>query len=112
MTTRAVFEAQDVEKALAPNLRPGQVMVMDNLSAHKGGRVKELIEQRGCQLVYLPPYSPDFNPSSKPSLKGQRTAARSRSYPGLDVPLYGLLESFLSQASRSSVYPQNTRRYQ
>jgi transposase len=35
---------------------------MDNLSAHKGDRVKELIEERGCQLLYLPPYSPDFNP--------------------------------------------------
>jgi transposase len=60
-TTRAVFEAY-VEKALAPSLRPGEVVVMDNLSAHKGGRVKELIEERGCELVYLPPYSPDFNP--------------------------------------------------
>jgi transposase len=35
---------------------------MDNLSAHKGGRVRELIEQRSCELIYLPPYSPDFNP--------------------------------------------------
>ena len=60
-TSRAVFEAY-VEKALAPSLRPGEVVVMDNLSAHKGGRVKELIEERGCELVYLPPYSPDFNP--------------------------------------------------
>ena len=60
-TTRAVFEAY-VEKALAPNLRSGQVVVMDNLSAHKGERVRELIEERGCELVYLPPYSPDFNP--------------------------------------------------
>ena len=37
-------------------------MVMDNLTAHKGERVKELIEQRDCELLYLPPYSPDFNP--------------------------------------------------
>jgi len=37
-------------------------VVMDNLSAHKGERVRELVEYRGCQLVYLPPYSPDFNP--------------------------------------------------
>lgn len=59
--TRVVFEAY-VEKALAPSLRPGQVVVMDNLSAHKAGRVRELIEERGCELVYLPPYSPDFNP--------------------------------------------------
>jgi transposase len=48
---------------LAPTLRPGQiVVVMDNLSAHKGARVRELIEERGCELLYLPPYSPDLNP--------------------------------------------------
>jgi transposase len=60
-TNREVFEAY-VQRVLAPTLRPGQVVVMDNLSAHKGDRVKELIEERGCQLLYLPPYSPDFNP--------------------------------------------------
>jgi transposase len=60
-TTCEVFEAY-VERLLAPSLKPGQVVVMDNLSSHKGGRVSELIEQRGCELVYLPPYSPDFNP--------------------------------------------------
>jgi transposase len=60
-TNREVFEAY-VERVLAPKLRPGQVVVMDNLTAHKGDRVKELIEERGCELLYLPPYSPDFNP--------------------------------------------------
>jgi len=60
-TTSVVFEAY-VEQVLAPTLRRGQVVVMDNLSAHKGERIKELIEQRGCQLIYLPSYSPDFNP--------------------------------------------------
>jgi transposase len=43
-------------------LRRGQLAVMDNLTAHKGERVRELIEQQGCELLYLPPYSPDFNP--------------------------------------------------
>jgi transposase len=60
-TTREVFEVF-LERVLAPVLKPGQVVVMDNLSAHKGGRVKEIIESRECELVYLPPYSPDFNP--------------------------------------------------
>ena len=61
-TTREVFEAY-LEQALAPALEPGQVVVMDNLSAHKGVRVRELIEGRGCELLYLPPYSsPDLNP--------------------------------------------------
>jgi len=56
-TTKAVFEAC-VERVLAPALKPEQIVVMDNLSAHKGGRARELIEGRGCELVYLPPYSP------------------------------------------------------
>ncbi len=60
-TTREVFEAY-LQRVLAPSLKPGQIVVMDNLSAHKGGRVKELIEGRGCELIYLPPYSPDLNP--------------------------------------------------
>ena len=55
-TTREVFEAY-LERVLAPALKPGQVVVMDNLSAHKGGRVREILETVGCELVYLPPYS-------------------------------------------------------
>ncbi len=64
-TTREVFEAYLLE-ILAPTLCPAQVVVMDNLSAHKGGRVKEIIEGRGCALLYLPPYSPDFSPNFSP----------------------------------------------
>jgi transposase len=60
-TTKAVFEAY-VERVLAPGLKPGQLVVMDNLSSHKSSRIKELIEGRGCELLYLPPYSPDLNP--------------------------------------------------
>ena len=60
-TTREVFETY-LERLLAPSLRPGQVVVMDNLSSHKGGKVRELIAGKGCQLLYLPPYSPDLNP--------------------------------------------------
>ncbi len=60
-TTREVFETY-LEHIMVASLRPGQVVVMDNLSSHKGGRVKELIESRGCELLYLPPYSPDLNP--------------------------------------------------
>ena len=60
-TNREVFEAY-VEHALAPALQAGQVVIMDNLSAHKPARVRELIEGRGCELIYLPAYSPDFNP--------------------------------------------------
>lgn len=51
-----------VEKLLLPSLKPGQVVVMDNLGAHKAKGVKEAIGQAGCQLIYLPPYSPELNP--------------------------------------------------
>jgi transposase len=50
-----------VERVLAPSLRPWRGVVMDNLGAHRGDRVRELIEARGCSLLYLPPYSPDFS---------------------------------------------------
>ena len=51
-----------LEQVLCPQLRPGQVVVMDNLAAHKVTGVRQLIEATGAHLVYLPPYSPDFNP--------------------------------------------------
>jgi transposase len=55
---------------------------MDNLSAHKGSRIRQLIEQRGCELLYLPPYSPDLNPIEEAfsKVKGmlRRTEARNR----------------------------------
>lgn len=60
-TTREVFETY-LERLLAPSLCPGQVVVMDNRSSHRGGRVRELIGERGCELLYLPAYSPDLNP--------------------------------------------------
>jgi transposase len=60
-TTREVFEAY-LERVLTPALEPAQIVVMDNLFSHKGLRVRELVEGRGCELLYLPPYSPDLNP--------------------------------------------------
>ena len=51
-----------MERVLAPALRPGQVVVMDNLGAHRPKRIRELIQRRGCDLIYLPAYSPDLNP--------------------------------------------------
>jgi transposase len=80
-TTRGVFEAY-LEHVLAPTLIAGQRVVMDNLSAHKGGRVKEIVEGAGCELLYLPPYSPDFNPIEQAfsKVKGllRRAEARTR----------------------------------
>ncbi len=57
-----VFEAYVEASALPAILSEGQVVVVDNLAAHKGERVKDLTERRGCELLYLPPYWPDFNP--------------------------------------------------
>ena len=65
-TTRAVFEAY-VEEALAPSLHPGQVVVMDNLTAHKGERVRELIEEQVASWFSYHPTHPTSTPSSKPS---------------------------------------------
>ncbi len=57
---RIVFETW-LETCLIPSLKPGQIVIADNATFHKGGRIKELIEAAGCQLKYLPPYSPDLN---------------------------------------------------
>lgn len=60
-TTTEVFEAY-VRLVLVPWLRPGQIVILDNLSAHKGTRVRSWIEAAGCQVRFLPAYSPDFSP--------------------------------------------------
>lgn len=58
---RNVFEAF-VEQVLVPQLQPGDIVILDNLSSHKGGRISEMIAAAGAELRYLPPYSPDLNP--------------------------------------------------
>src|SRR5215207_5096344 len=76
-----VFEAY-VERVLAPSLKEGQVVVMDNLGAHRPKRVRELIEQRGAELLYLPSYSPDYNPIEEAFAKLKhllrKTSARTK----------------------------------
>jgi hypothetical protein len=57
---RVVFETW-LESCLVPNLKPGQVVILDNATFHHGGRIQELLEAAGCRLLYLPPYSPDYN---------------------------------------------------
>lgn len=80
-TKAFVFEAY-VEHFLVPTLKEGQIVVMDNLGAHKTERVRELIEGRGCELWFLPAYSPDFNPIeeafSKVKAHLRKAAARTR----------------------------------
>jgi transposase len=78
----AVAFEQYIEKILAPCLTEGQVVLMDNLAAHKSTRVEELIRTRGCQLLFLPSYSPDFSPIeetfSKLKTFLRRAGARTR----------------------------------
>jgi transposase len=74
-----------VEHFLCPNLKPGQIVVMDNLQVHKMKRVRELIEGCGCQLVFLPSYSPDFNPIEEAfsKVKTLLRKAKARSFEAL-----------------------------
>ena len=100
-TNREVFETY-LERVLAPTLRRDQVVVMDNLSAHKGGRVKELIEQRGCELIYLPPYSPDLNPIERAfsKINGLLRKAEARSREALLEAIGAALSALSSQDAR------------
>ena len=93
-TNREVFEAY-VERVLAPTLRPGQVVVMDNLSAHKGHKVRELIESRRCELLYLPPYSPDLNPIEEAfsKIKGILRKAQARTREALVGAMGGAISA-------------------
>jgi len=81
---RIAFETY-VAEVLVPELRPGDVVVMDNLSSHKGPRVREMIEAAGAELRYLPPYSPDFNPieNAFAKLKALLRKAAERTRDGL-----------------------------
>jgi transposase len=101
-TTAVVFEAY-VEQVLAPNLEEGQVVVMDNLGAHRPKRIRELIEQRGCELVYLPPYSPDYNPIEEAfaKIKNLLRKAAARTKEVLVEAIGAALSAISSQDARS-----------
>jgi transposase len=75
-----------LDQVLCPKLRVGDVVILDNLSAHKVRGVRELIEAQGAELLYLPPYSPDFNPIEKAwsKLKQLLRAAKARTADALD----------------------------
>ena len=80
-----------LDQVLCPALRPGQVVVMDNLSAHKIEGVRQRMEAAGAPLLYLPPYSPDFNPIEKAwfKIKERLRSAQSRTVAALEeiIPL-------------------------
>lgn len=85
-----------VEKILVPALSPGDIVVMDNLAAHKVQGVRRLIEDAGASLLYLPPYSPDLNPIELAfsKLKTLLRAAAERSVEALWLRIGQLLDAF------------------
>jgi transposase len=85
-----------VEQMLAPVLRAGDVVIMDNLSAHKVDGIKEAIEARGAALLYLPPYSPDFNPieNAFAKFKAHVRKAAARTFEALEAAAADALRQF------------------
>ncbi len=79
--SKLVFESY-VEQMLAPTLRPGDIVVMYNLSSNKSNKVRNMIDARGARLVFLPPYSPDLNPIEKcwSKVKTALRAAKARTF--------------------------------
>jgi transposase len=92
--TGAVFRAY-VEQMLAPSLQPGDVVVMDNLRAHKVAGVREAIQAVGASILYLPPYSPDLNPIEQffSKLKALLRKAAARTKEALWAAIAELLEA-------------------
>jgi len=105
MTATAVFDGPIdsitfcayVEQVLVPTLRAGDVVVLDNLAAHKQPEVRAAIEQAGAQLRFLPPYSPDFNPIELAfaKLKAFLRAARPRTFDQVCALMTAALALFL-----------------
>jgi len=79
-TDKEAFEIY-VEHFVCPTLKSAQIVIMDNLQAHKGEKVRKLIEERGASVLLLPPYSPDFNPIEEAfsKIKGFLSKAKARS---------------------------------
>jgi transposase len=92
---REAFETW-VEQGLVPELRPGDIVVLDNLSSHKGSRARALIEAAGASLIFLPPYSPDFNPieNAFAKLKALLRKAAERTVEGLWSAIGRALDAF------------------
>lgn len=95
------FEAY-VEHFLLPKLKPGRIVVMDNLSVHKSKRVQRLVEGAGCELLFLPPYSPDMNPIEEAfsKVKGILRKAKARTREALVEATGHALEAITPQDIR------------
>lgn len=101
-TDRDVFLAY-LDRVLCPRLRPGHVVVMDNLSAHKVDGVRQRIERAGASLLYLPPYSPDLNPIEKAwsKLKTGLRAAAGNNLKALQRSIAQLLPTLTEQDAKA-----------
>lgn len=101
-TDRDIFLAY-VEQVLCPALRPGDVVVMDNLSSHKVDGVRKLIAGAEAQVLYLPPYSPDLNPIEKAwaKLKQFLRAAKARTQETLDKAIAEALQLISADNARA-----------
>ena len=99
-----------VEQALVPELRPGDIVIMDNLPAHKVHGVRQAIEAAGASLRYLPPYSPDFNPIEMAfaKLKALLRAAAARTIPDLWQAIADALRPLLRKNAPTTSPPQVT----
>jgi transposase len=92
-----------LDQVLCPKLRPGHVVVMDNLSAHKVDGVRERIEACGASVLYLPPYSPDLNPIEKAwsKLKARLRALAARAMPQLEHATAQALQTITPQDAKA-----------
>jgi len=88
-----------LQKCLVPTLSQGDIVIMDNLPAHKGAQVRQTIEAAGAQLIYLPPYSPDLNPIEMAfsKLKSLLRKARERTIPALWDRIGSIIDTFTPQ---------------
>ena len=93
-----------VEQVLGPRLQPGHIVILDNLGAHKVEGVRWLIESRGAQVLYLPPYSPDFNPI-EPAWSKLKQRLR-----GVKARVLEQLEPAIAQAI-AAITPQNAQSF-
>lgn len=100
-TDSAVFRAY-VAHVLTPTLVPGDIVVMDNLGAHKVDGIREAIEAAGATLLYLPPYSPDWSPIENcwSKLKTALRAAKARTREALDIALKQALDMVTASDAR------------
>lgn len=91
-----------VEQVLCPTLQAGEIVVMDNLPAHKVAGIQELIEGRGAKLIYLPPYSPDLNPIEKcwSKIKTYLRKAKARTREELEQALREVLLKITEEDAR------------